>query len=421
MQKLILLLLPVLLGLTSITAQAQANYKPGYVVLTAGDTLRGLIQARGDLRNSRLCRFRPAEDAPTVDYPPAALRAYGLASGLHYDTRLVPLPDSGGQRQERLYFLELLEGGKASLYLRRDGADQTHYYLYMASRGPAPVQELEKRVVHQIIKNQVFNETQNLYRNTLAEAFRDCLAIQPALPTLEFTASSLRSVVRRYNAYSGGTPAVRPAAKKRPALLSGGLVAGVARTKLQFEGQTSLHNGSFTTSASPVGGLYVAAILPDLNENLQLRLDLLYEQLRYADSYVARDFSTVAVQEQASIQLQCLRLPLQLRYCFPIGRVRPFLLGGLTANYLLSSSRQLRSEYTAGNAQVVTNQAAVADANIRRIELGLLGGAGVATPGFGGHAVGLELRAERSTGFVSSGSYSAPLFRYSGLVSISVF
>ncbi|WP_190927663.1 outer membrane beta-barrel protein [Hymenobacter armeniacus] len=408
---------------TAGAVQAQQNFRPGYVVKTEGDTLRGQVQVRGAHRSEALCRFRPNSEAGTVDYKPAALRGYGLANGQRYETRLVPTTDSLGRPAQRQLFLEPLVSGRASLYTRRDAFDEVHYYLYLAQAGAGPVQELENRVVRRIYTANEAPEVIPVYRKTLSEAFRDCFAVQPSLPKLEYTASSLAAVVRRYNACSEPEAVFKSkdtgGPKRQGATVAFGVAGGVARTSMKFQGEISLRNGTFT-SVSPLFGVYFTSTFPELNRNLELRVDALYQKLDYNDSYVARGFSSVDLREQASLQFQRLAVPLQLRYYFRTNTLRPYVYAGVNGNYLLSYATQLRSEYTAGGVPVVTNKEAVNPAIVSKTDFGVLGGAGLSL-GVGKRAIGLELRAERNGGFVSSPTISAPIIQYGGGVSFQLF
>lgn len=78
----------------SLKAAAQTNFRPGYVVLPAGDTLRGEVDARGPQRSARQIRFRPTPDGPVQRYLPAGLRGYGLRKGPTYQIETILLADS---------------------------------------------------------------------------------------------------------------------------------------------------------------------------------------------------------------------------------------------------------------------------------------------------------------------------------------
>ena len=141
-----ILFLTLLLGLGATAARAQADFRPGYVVLPSGDTLRGEVDYRGALRNSLLCKFRPTAGATVQLLQPKALRAFGYRGGDAYRTALTPLPDSGQiplqPRVPRPFFLQVLVDGPAVLYARRDETDHNHYYLQQETAVTQPVTEL---------------------------------------------------------------------------------------------------------------------------------------------------------------------------------------------------------------------------------------------------------------------------------------
>ena len=418
-------LLPLLCGFfCSYSALAQSSYKPGYVVLPAGDTLRGQVQARGELRNSTMCRFRPNSTAAAVDYAPSGLRGYGQTTGPYYETRLIILPDSAGRQPRRLFFLELLEGGKASLYTRRDAYDDMRYYLYMARDGAGPAQELVNRMFRRSTAQNEPVQYEPIYRKTLSEAFRDCFSVQPMLPKLDYSPKSLGKVVRLYNACSPlekGQPAARQGAVKKESQVSFGAVAGAANTEMPFSGNISLHNGTFKSSATPTLGLFTTLTLPALNEKLEFRADALYQKLEYSDSYVARDISSVNVNEQVQLQFHQLLLPLQLRYYFLRGNLRPFLSAGVVGGFLLGETRQIRADYIAGGVTVVSYPQRIPDFAIRKFDLGFLAGAGLATSVIKGHPLGLEVRAQRSGGYIQISSFGAPIYQVLALLSYTLF
>ncbi|WP_167851958.1 hypothetical protein [Hymenobacter elongatus] len=109
-----LCLLAVPLVALSSVAFAQSDFRPGYVVPTTGDTLRGEVDYRGEQRQAILCRFRAAANGAEVAYTPAQLRGYGLAQGQHYHSQLLP----GAVPQ--YVFLEVLALGTLALYHHAD-------------------------------------------------------------------------------------------------------------------------------------------------------------------------------------------------------------------------------------------------------------------------------------------------------------
>lgn len=405
-----------LLGIVTLpySLWAQSTYRPGYIVQLNSDTLRGELQVRSAIRSGQLCRFRSSNTAETTDYLPTQLRGYGLNGVVAYQTHLVP---KRGTDAATVSFVKLLVVGRANLYLYQDREDVPHYYLAM---GTDSLQELRKLRVRKIVDNQEYFEEQSPFRTVLANAFRDCPSVQYLLPQLTLANSDLTKIVTRYNKCLGEPATAQVQVPHERSRFSVGITGGVDATKVNFSQTLSrVRNGSFTDK-SPMAGLYVDLVSPAFNRNLAFRLDILYEKMHYADTYVALNVSTVDERTQASFDVSYLRLPIQVRYHFNTGRFRPFLQAGGSMNILLSHASQLRSEYTSASGNpVVTNYGSIFDDLYARNDFGLLVGAGVATPGVAGHAISLEVRGERGSGFLAEG-ISSPVLHLGALVSIGL-
>ena len=86
------LLLPLLA--VSGEALAQTDFRPGYIIQLAGDTVRGEIDNRSAVRNATECRFR---QGTVRELAPAELLGYGLTGTKVYRTRTVTVPDSAAR------------------------------------------------------------------------------------------------------------------------------------------------------------------------------------------------------------------------------------------------------------------------------------------------------------------------------------
>jgi hypothetical protein len=415
MHRLLTLCLLILATLTlPYQTWAQGTYRTGYIVQLNNDTLRGELQLRSAIRSGQLCRFRATATATTIDYQPTQLRAYGLDGIAAYRAQLVPKSKA---EAAAVSFVKLLVTGRANLYAYQDREDEVHFYLAM---GTDSLQELRKFRVQKIVDNQEYFEEQTPFRSVLAKAFSDCPAVQYLLPQLPLASSDLTKLVTRYNACLGGPPTTQTMVPRQHSRLSVGIAGGVDATKVDFsQVLTRVRDGSFT-GTSPVAGFFVDFVSPAFNRNMAFRLDMLYEKMHYADAYVARNVSTVEERAQTSFDVSYLKLPLQVRYHFNTGRFRPFLQAGGSMSFLLSHDSHLRSEYTSASGHpVVTEYGSVFDELFARTDYGLLVGAGLATPGVAGHAISVEVRGERGSGFLSEG-VSSPILHLGALLSINL-
>lgn len=388
--------------------RAQHGFKAGYVVPLRGDTLRGEVQPRSELRNSTQCRFRPAGSASVTEYSPTELRGYGIRGGAAYQARLLP---ATATEPATLLFVRLLATGKASLYRQRTAYDETRYYV---SVGNDSLRQLVQTREQRVVNDQTYYADLYPFRTLLARAFQDCPSVQPLLPRLLLATGPLTHVVERYNACVGA-PARRLAREK--VQVGFGLAAGPGVSKVSFSQQLPMRSGSFTAGLV-TAGVYFDLVTPALNRNFTLRLDVLYLPLHYTDAYIAQGVSTVETRQRADFRLNYLQLPLQLRYRFPTGRVQPFILAGVHANFLLSHELSLQSEYTsASNTIVASDLSNSIRERLLRSDFGVLAGVGVATPGLAGHAIGLEVRVERGMGFQVD---TSPVTHLQALLSVAL-
>lgn len=401
------LLLSGFLGLLApVRAQAQTNFRQGYVLPLAGDTLRGEVDSRDGRTSAQRCRFRTTAQSVVVTYLPAELRGYGLTvDNQHYRALTVaaaPQP----------YFLEVLVDGPAALYFLRDAQQREFYYVVSPQLPLAP---LEHAFVRMVRDGRTYSEEQAPYRNTLVVALAGCPAAQAQLPRLPFQESALRRVVAAYNHCQGyQAPRALPAASATHASL--GIVAGVVQHNLAYTGFP--YDPSFAKAAHHVGyavGPMAHFYLTRLSQKLSVTVALLYEP----EKFVLEAYNTSAGAQSGSIRsrfdLAYLRLPLMFRYTYPRGRFAPLVEAGFTAAYAIKGNNMFELVYPGG--QTSLPQTLLVGNAFRPLELGLGAGLGLSTRAANGRAIALLARAELSNGFSNAIEAGATVLRFYGLVS----
>ena len=100
--------------LTCPAARAQNPFRSGYVVLTRGDTLRGLVQTPTRSTVARGVDFKQNQAATSAAfYPVSSLRAVSITGGKSYVVRkMLPVM----RRDTLRLLLETLVQGRANLY-----------------------------------------------------------------------------------------------------------------------------------------------------------------------------------------------------------------------------------------------------------------------------------------------------------------
>jgi len=390
-----ILLALVSAALPLLSAHAQADFRPGYLVQPVGDTVRGEIDYRDARSNARQCRFRATPAAPVSTLLPASLRAYGLLDGSKlYRALVVPAATPAADRAPTAVFLEVLVDGPAALYLLRDEERADHYYVATAT---FPLTELVQRKV--LLEQERVLQEQNIYRTTLAQALPGCPSAQAQLPALRFTAQALARPIVAYNACqqpAGAAPvALTPVVRQRQRARLG-VVLGAKRTTMSFDAANVLYyvqHAAFGPHSAPIGGLSFSLPLSQLSRKLSLEGMLLYESQHYSAPVTNQS----GFGYQFEFDLPSVRLPLLVRYTVPQGRVRPLLEAGPTLAYALHVHATVAElGATTGKPSPPTS---LLPNNTRQFQQGLAAGVGVQFGAWQGRQATALLRYEGDTGW----------------------
>ncbi|MDO7850017.1 hypothetical protein [Hymenobacter convexus] len=281
MRKSLTRLFLLALGLSGTGAAHGQVFERGFVVTTAGDTLRGEIENRFWQQPPTRIDFRPSATAPTQVLGRARVRAFGLDGGRYFRTEVVPLDRAArtqgtdlpqrlvvDQRPDTL-LAEVLVDGPAPL-LRAVVEDVAHYYV---QRPGKPFEELVDRKYLSTANGRQGIVSANNYKGQLLLYFGDCPAATTALESAPFTVAGLAGVVQAFNEQC--SPAKRPGTSytartgsHRSFAFNGGVLAGVGYNHLQFgsagggEEAALLSNLNLDGQAHPLGGLYLDMLLP---------------------------------------------------------------------------------------------------------------------------------------------------------------
>lgn len=383
---------------------AQSNFKPGYIIQTSGDTLRGEIDARNEQRNRQLCRFRPDKNGVISEYLPEQLQGYGY-SGKTYQTR--SLPNALTQKA----FLQLLVPGQVLLYRTVQPDDQEIYY---ASKGLSdflrPLVQRDSTTMS--YSKAVGREVKTMvrfypFRNQLALLMTDCPRVQPTIANMELHEHKLLQVVADYNACASGTSQpVKPARKSTVAfsVLAGGLQSQL--TLIDNDQSIAL---KADRQAAFGAGLELKSSF--LHYKLSATLQALYVKQAYYKHFEGNGegiFSTDKVQKDAYANFSSIRVPVLLRYTILQGAVRPYVEGGFAVAF-----------HNQANARVETtlprfNTTSTKQISLRGSGAGPVVGTGVSFPTGKVGSVQLGIRSEWLDGSseaskILSGAHSVAL------------
>ncbi len=411
----ILLLLILCFGI-GLVAKGQANFRPGYVVSLAGDTLRGEVDSREGGTNAERCRFRAIPTADIITYSPTEVRGFGIAGGRRYRTLTMPVSDARirvGAVAGLPYFMEVLVDGPAQLYFMRvQGYD--HFLVASPVRPLALLQHGIERVDRKMGSDVVtYQEELTPYRQVLAQALPNCPLAQRRLPALAYTEFGFRRVVVLYNDCQG-SPAMPLAKRAVAAHVRLGLMGGMSRSRQLFDANSPYHGQAILDNATPTAGITLALTVPRISqERFTLQTALLYGVDKSDREYTAPAPGTLnGVQGlRLHFNVAFLRVPVMIRYTYPRGRVRPLLEGGFVSTIAIRSENYHQTTDYFG--EFTSPQM---DKDFGVIGYGAGVGAGLATLLPGGRALSLLARADINYGFLTS----TPVQRFSALLSVDL-
>lgn len=289
--KIILLLLILL---STRLANAQADFRPGYIIKMNGDTLSGEIDYAGDLSMGKSCRFRLNDEDEKVKYSPGDIMGYRFKDGRYFVSRTL---------NEGNVFLEFLIKGRINIYYLRDDTGD-HYFL----------EKEDDKLIELPYEEEIRNKDgmSYLYRSNrhigiLNFYMQDAPALQSRIASMKRPEhDNLIKLAEVYHNTVCNDRACIVYEKKLPLLkVDLEVVGGI----ISFQNLVAYNNTS-----SFQGGVLMHFWMPRTNEKLFLRTGVLYSTV------------TTAVYGEKS---GSYKIPLQIEYVYPKGFLRPKVAYGI--------------------------------------------------------------------------------------------
>lgn len=398
--------------LIATSAFSQQDFRKGYIVQN-NDTLRGYVDYRGDMRNSQTTTFKSTLTGKEQELTPDDIAGYGFEDeNKIFESKIVSLGGRASATPQKL-FMNVLVKGRVSIYSYRDSHTLDHYYLQKDTLLTELVQR--EREVTDAKTGKIYKATTKVYRGILKLVFSDCASISMSqLERVKLLHRDLIDITTKYN------QCVAPAAatvdywhRKKKAVITFGPVLAYSQGKLQFSGSfQNLDKVSFQNDTNLGGGLSINAVLPYMSEKLSLQAELLYILSKFTGTNHMRNSGRTT---HYMFDLTYIKLPVQLRYTYPKGIVRP----SVNAGYLIACAIKDKNEkyYSySGLTTSPTKSTVWADDTFRPLMDGFSGGVGLTIP-IRNNALSLEGRYERDRRFSNRVGQGSKIENYSVLLS----
>jgi hypothetical protein len=282
---------------------SQAAFQAAFVIDLNGDTIRGLIENNGEVKNSQISSYR-------------------FEDGNYYVSKLIEIGD-----EPEMVFAECLVKGAASLYyLRNDGGD--FYFIEKQESGMEALTNEEKEV---IINGTRIYAPSNRYIRVLKALFSDCPEIQSSIDHAKFNHRSLSSITSQYNDYisEGGEYIIYEHGSRIK--FRAGPAIGFSVNQLSMIGDELFEAFDFNNSNDPVIGAVMEVSSTRLGNHLHFQLGTEFNKCDFSATYQVSSAIYPSVYYNYDVHLQALSMKIYVgpKYNFTSGRIRPNLGGGL--------------------------------------------------------------------------------------------
>ncbi len=328
----------VLLVLVCTNLIAQTDYRPGYLITNSMDTIKGLVDYRGELRNMKVCNFKKSPDSSPETFLPGEIYGYRYDVGKFYVSKDIDTDDFKGT-----VFVEFLLQGIVNLYFYHNPT----YLSYFIEDEEGKMFEIRTKDI--VIENNgteyIRNDTK--YIGLLRYLFHDCPQVVQLCDKVDLTHKGLINITKKYHDFVCSDQTCIEFEKKLPVLrVELKPVIGYSITKLKLDGD-DLQDLKFDTSISPFAGLVANFLIPRMNEKWSFQLgatihkDYFYGS-RFTDNYGG--YSILDVYEYYHIHNTNVSSFLSIKYLYPKGKYRPEIDVGLYKNFLIDHYVNLYTE-----------------------------------------------------------------------------
>lgn len=302
---------------------SQGDFRQGYVVTHAKDTIHGLVAFREGSKAFSSCIFKKSKEQEATTYGPPDIAGYGFINDRVFETRDITLRD----QPPATAFLEVLVKGRVTLYRVED--------VFLVQKEGGELQQLINEKQEQA-KEIGANENQKYVRYTnehiavLNQLLFDCLETREAVSRARLVQRSLTSLIERYNECMGA-PTVTFKEEKRWFHARPAVVAGYTFSKIDFDYSLEYEHlsGSFETSKSPVMGISSEFLSPRVTERFSFYVAVLYSSPKYV-GYTEIPYLSGVKRHYVTIDLPQFKFPIGIRYTLPERTITPYINAGFS-------------------------------------------------------------------------------------------
>ncbi|MBS2098283.1 hypothetical protein [Carboxylicivirga linearis] len=361
-----LLFFVLILVCAKINLLGQSDFRPGCIITHSLDTVHGMVDYRGDIRNMKVCSFKKQESEMVTEYLAKDIFGYRFDEGKFYISKYIE-----SESVEDTVFVEFLLSGIRNLYYYKNH----NFSAYYVDDGEGSLLELENNEVNIKRNGTSYIYDDQRYRGMLTYIFQDCPELKSDINKTNLSHKSLINITKKYHDYKCDDEVCIIYEKELPVFtIEVEPSIGYSLASLTFNDGYYFNEMDFTASHSAQLGVTLNMKLPKLNEKMSLAFSgLLNKDYFYAtssDEY----WNNRVVNNYYHVHTFNLLTGMELRYTYPKGNVRPEIFAGGFINYLLDS--EVKYEVENVISSTVSTKYAQLDV-LEKSYQGLMGGIGL--------------------------------------------
>jgi|JI10StandDraft_1071094.scaffolds.fasta_scaffold00638_31 hypothetical protein len=321
-------LLICLITLISLQAVAQGDYRPGYIITTTSDTIRGFILYKERSSQLASCTFRNSSNEATT-YSPQQLAGYGIDNEGHFKSITYTVDNTVNQN-----FAEILIYGKATLLLANND-----FFLETSEH---EIFRLREIVEERMVDGKTYIRTKPEFKGILNLKFSDCNTATARIMRSALNEKSLINVFNHYNTCTGG---VKNMSQKPWSRTQVGLAVNATGASTTDLTQTYNHiePNQFSSTRFVAPGVTLILQFPRSSERLFFESGVFYIQEKFYSSKQTTS-NTVDV---AGLTSNYLQVPIGIGYYLNNSKQLPlFIEGGGNLNLKTTASSYRTRETT---------------------------------------------------------------------------
>ncbi len=374
-------ILVILFGLLSPKGFAQVNFRPGYVVTGAGDTLRGMIDFRKWETNPKNIRFKPGGSEEAVDYRPLSIKMFKVEDEKYVGAVVkveISIRTTSNLNYKRDFefrqdttFLETLIDGEKSLYVNKLSYSNENYYI----RRNGHFELLQYKRFLRDVDGQSVTAENKKFVGQLQVYFNDCPSLQKQINGVMYTRRSLKNLFEKYYACQNEEPEFF--LSHQVLKVEVGVEAGAAYSTLHFRpisaGQAE--DVDFPASTDLALGLIFNVTFPRGQGKWSMYNELMVHHFNFSKAWTEVEYPGNYSDYRLSFGRTNLKINLSVRYKYPVGKAFVFANAGLANTLALHTTNELLTyKHFYEIQRNYVNKAMGSSGNY---EIGYLAGAGV--------------------------------------------